>query len=63
MVLTSRRFCVRLMFATPTGTPIHSQIGLTMNTYSHVSPTMLGEAARLMETALWASPDDPQQYP
>jgi hypothetical protein len=33
----------------------HSQIGLTMNPYSHVSLTMLGEAARSMESALWGN--------
>ncbi|GAB7193396.1 site-specific integrase [Kineococcus sp. NUM-3379] len=31
----------------------HSQIGLTMNTYSHVMPSMLGEAAASMQSALW----------
>ena len=31
----------------------HSQIALTMNTYGHVMPSLLGEAARSMETALW----------
>jgi integrase len=36
----------------------HSQISLTMNTYSHVSPTMLGEAARSMEAALWGTDDE-----
>jgi integrase len=31
----------------------HSQIGITMNTYSHVMPTQLTQAASAMETALW----------
>jgi hypothetical protein len=30
-----------------------SQIGMTMNTYSHVMPSLLDEAAETMETALW----------
>ena len=31
----------------------HSQIGITMNTYSHVMPTQLTQAASAMEDALW----------
>lgn len=30
----------------------HSQISLTMNTYSNVLPTMMEDAARSMESAL-----------
>jgi hypothetical protein len=30
----------------------HSSIGLTMNTYSHVIPSLRGEAAIQMESAL-----------
>ena len=39
----------------------HSQIGLTLNTYSHVSPTMLGEAASSMESALWGDDEDEEK--
>ncbi|HEX8510354.1 MAG TPA: tyrosine-type recombinase/integrase [Propionibacteriaceae bacterium] len=31
----------------------HSQISITMNTYSHVDPAVSREAANLMESALW----------
>lgn len=31
----------------------HSQIGITMNIYSHVRPTQLAQAANAMESALW----------
>jgi integrase len=31
----------------------HSQIGVTMNIYSHVMPTQLAQAANAMESALW----------
>jgi len=31
----------------------HSQISLTMNTYAHVMPSLLDEAAASMETSLW----------
>ena len=31
----------------------HSQIGVTMNIYSHVMPTQLVQAANAMEKALW----------
>jgi integrase len=31
----------------------HSQIGVTMNIYSHVMPTQLTQAADAMESALW----------
>ncbi|MGW4291675.1 tyrosine-type recombinase/integrase [Micromonospora chersina] len=31
----------------------HSQIGVTMNIYSHVMPTQLVQAAGAMEDALW----------
>jgi integrase len=33
----------------------HSQISVTMNTYSHVSPELSRGAARRMEDALWQS--------
>jgi len=33
----------------------HSQISLTVNTYSHVMPTLLREAADSMTAALWGS--------
>lgn len=33
----------------------HSQIGVTMNIYSHVMPTQLAAAADAMDTALWGS--------
>ncbi|MDP9416846.1 MAG: site-specific integrase [Actinomycetota bacterium] len=35
----------------------HSQIALTMNTYSHVMPSLLTEAATSMEDSLWGSRD------
>jgi integrase len=31
----------------------HSQIGVTMNIYSHVMPTQLAQAASAMEDVLW----------
>ena len=31
----------------------HSQIGLTMNTYSNVLPSVMQEAAARMEETLW----------
>jgi hypothetical protein len=31
----------------------HSQIGLTLGTYSHVVPELAEEAAQRMGTALW----------
>jgi integrase len=31
----------------------HSQIGVTMNIYSHVLPTQLAQAAKAMDSALW----------
>jgi integrase len=31
----------------------HSQIGVTMNIYSHVMPTQLAQAANAIESALW----------
>lgn len=31
----------------------HSQISLTMNTYAHVMPSLLDEAAASMEKSLW----------
>ena len=33
--------------------PGHSQIGVTMNIYSHVMPTQLVQAVNAMENALW----------
>jgi integrase len=33
----------------------HSQIGLTMNTYSHVMPSLLGPVADSMERAIWGT--------
>lgn len=36
----------------------HSQIGVTMNIYSHVMPTQLAAAADAMSTALWGGGDD-----
>jgi hypothetical protein len=33
----------------------HSQIGVTMNIYSHVMPTQLAAAADAMGTVLWGS--------
>jgi len=35
----------------------HSQIALTMNTYSHVAPEVSREAADLMAGALWHDED------
>ena len=35
----------------------HSQIGITMNTYSHVMPAQLMAAADAMTTALWGDPE------
>ena len=35
----------------------HSQIALTMNTYSHVAPEVLREAADRMARALWHDED------
>lgn len=35
----------------------HSQIGLTMNTYSHVLPSLLDAAAVSMEGTLWSASD------
>jgi integrase len=37
----------------------HSQIGLTMNTYSHVAPEVSREAAERMARALWQDQDQP----
>jgi integrase len=37
----------------------HSQIGITMNTYSHVMPAQLRAAADAMTTALWGDSDVP----
>jgi integrase len=39
----------------------HSQIGVTMNIYSHVMPTQLAVAADAMGTALWGSGRDQAQ--
>jgi integrase len=39
----------------------HSQIGLTMNTYSHVMPEMRRNAAAAMERALWADEADHEE--
>jgi integrase len=36
----------------------HSQIALTMNTYSHVAPEVSREAAERMARALWQDVDD-----
>ncbi len=33
----------------------HSQIPMTLNTYSHVTPKLLGDAARGMDAALGRS--------
>jgi len=40
----------------------HSQIGITMNTYSHVMPTQLAAAADAIGSVLWGpeSDDDDQ---
>ena len=37
----------------------HSQIGLTLGTYSHVVPELAEEAASRMAAALWSDPSDP----
>jgi hypothetical protein len=34
----------------------HSQISVTLNTYSHVAPELAIEAAERMEGALWSAP-------
>jgi hypothetical protein len=45
----------------------HSQIGVTMNIYSHVMPTQLVAAAAAMDEALWGNAgndgraDDPDE--
>jgi integrase len=36
----------------------HSQIALTMNTYSHVAPEVSREAADRMARMLWRSAED-----
>jgi integrase len=36
----------------------HSQIALTMNTYSHVAPEVSREAAERMARMLWQSAED-----
>ena len=36
----------------------HSQITLTLGTYSHVVPELATEAAQRMESALWGDPDE-----
>jgi integrase len=36
----------------------HSQIALTMNTYSHVAPEVSREAADRMARMLWQSAED-----
>ena len=36
----------------------HSQIGITMNIYSHVMPTQLAAAADAIDTALWGGSHD-----
>jgi len=38
----------------------HSQIALTMNTYSHVAPEVSREAAERMARILWQAADDDQ---
>jgi len=38
----------------------HSQIALTMNTYSHVAPEVSREAAERMARALWQNVGDDQ---
>jgi integrase len=38
----------------------HSQIALTMNTYSHVAPEVSREAADRMATLLWRADDEDQ---
>ena len=37
----------------------HSQIGLTLGTYSHVVPELADEAAELIEDVLWPVPAAP----
>ncbi len=37
----------------------HSQIGLTLGTYSHVAPELRTDAAARMGEALWGSDDKP----
>jgi integrase len=39
----------------------HSQIALTMNTYSHVAPEVSREAADRMARMLWQDSDDGQE--
>lgn len=41
----------------------HSQIALTMNTYSHVAPEVSREAADRMARMLWQNPDDEGRAP
>jgi integrase len=41
----------------------HSQIALTMNTYSHVAPEVSREAAERMARALWQAADDDHAGP
>jgi integrase len=36
----------------------HSQIGVTMNIYSHLMPTQLASAADAIGTALWGSAEE-----
>jgi hypothetical protein len=38
----------------------HSQIALTMNTYSHVAPEVSREAAERMAQMLWQETDEDQ---
>jgi hypothetical protein len=38
----------------------HSQIALTMNTYSHVAPEVSREAAERMAQMLWRDSDEDQ---
>jgi integrase len=38
----------------------HSQIGLTLGTYSHMVPELAADAAARMDTALWGPPVSPQ---
>jgi integrase len=40
----------------------HSQIALTMNTYSHVAPEVSREAAYRMARALWHDEDQADDY-
>ena len=39
----------------------HSQIALTMNTYSHVAPEVSREAADRMARTLWQDSDEGQE--